>query len=54
MPGVADISRDKERAPASPFDPITGLSGIVVFFEIREEHVGAFPSESDSHSTPNT
>jgi hypothetical protein len=54
MPGIADVSRNEERTPASPFDPFTALSGVVVFFEIRDEHVGAFPSEGDSHSTANT
>jgi hypothetical protein len=53
MPGIADVSRNEERAPASPFDPFTGLPGVVMFFEIRDEHVGAFASESDSHSTSN-
>jgi hypothetical protein len=49
----ADVTVDQYGAPACLLDPPRRLPRVIVFLKIRDNHVGAFPRESDRHGSPN-
>jgi hypothetical protein len=48
----ADVTVDQYGAPACLLDPPRCLPRVIVFLKIRDNHVGAFPRESDGHGSP--
>jgi hypothetical protein len=54
MIDVSDVATYEDRTPACAFDPLTGLVRIVVFLEIRDEHMRTFAGKRDRHGAPDS
>src|SRR3954453_8350131 len=51
---IADVTGDRQAAPAGVFDQSPRLGGVVVLLQIRARDVGALAGEGDRHRAPDS